>query len=459
MAIRVRRDVFKLSDEDLNWYRRAVAAMQERRIDDPLSWRYQAAMHEYIPGQDPLASSADKLPSKADQDRFWTRCQHSSWFFLPWHRMYLHHFEKIVAAEIERQGGPPNWALPYWNYSDPNAQLLPPAFRKQNGPNALYVAARDPDCNAGRSFFQSRDVNLSCLKQPDFNSPPQGGSSSFGGPITKFNHGQGPIGDLEGTPHGSMHVAIGGDGWMSAFNTAALDPIFWLHHANIDRLWEVWLRDTTHKNPVGNDWLTSVPFEFHDLNGQVVSMTPSQVIDTRAAPLLYEYDDTPALPAVAAGVKMAVKKAMAAKPQMVGATAESFNVEDTTHAEFTVRAPPALAAGARRKARRYFLNIENLTATDRAGAYDVYLNVPKGDDPKNHDELFVGRMPLFGLVEASRDEGEHAGSGLHYVLDITDFVTRLGRAWDWKKVRVSFVPARARARSQVRVGRVSVYFT
>jgi hypothetical protein len=32
------------------------------------------------------------------------------------------------------------------------------------------------------------------------------------------------------------------DGWMLDPSLAALDPIFWLHHANVDRLWEVWLQ-------------------------------------------------------------------------------------------------------------------------------------------------------------------------------------------------------------------------
>ena len=53
-------------------------------------------------------------------------------------------------------------------------------------------------------------------------------------------------------PHGAVHSLVGNDydefgqlvdtGWMGSFFTAGLDPLFWLHHANIDRLWEVWLR-------------------------------------------------------------------------------------------------------------------------------------------------------------------------------------------------------------------------
>ena len=43
---------------------------------------------------------------------------------------------------------------------------------------------------------------------------------------------------------------------MSYPRTAALDPIFWLHHANIDRLWEVWRRNPpAHMDPTDPNWI------------------------------------------------------------------------------------------------------------------------------------------------------------------------------------------------------------
>ena len=42
-------------------------------------------------------------------------------------------------------------------------------------------------------------------------------------------------------PHNNVHGLIGGHGGlMTRPASAALDPIFWLHHANIDRLWQTW---------------------------------------------------------------------------------------------------------------------------------------------------------------------------------------------------------------------------
>ena len=115
MAIRVRRDVSTLDewDESLVWYAKAVARMRERPIADPTSWRYQAAIHDYIRDADPYAQPDDELPSGAEQEKFWRQCQHFSWFFLPWHRWYLKYFEEIAGATITELGGPGDtWALP-----------------------------------------------------------------------------------------------------------------------------------------------------------------------------------------------------------------------------------------------------------------------------------------------------------------------------------------------------------
>src|SRR5207237_349537 len=38
--------------------------------------------------------------------------------------------------------------------------------------------------------------------------------------------------------HGAVHVWVGGE--MGRIDWAAYDPIFWAHHANIDRLWARW---------------------------------------------------------------------------------------------------------------------------------------------------------------------------------------------------------------------------
>jgi tyrosinase len=472
---RVRKNVWKLkpADKTLHWYERAITVMKLKPPKDPTSWRYQAAIHEYRNG-DPFADPASTLPSKAEQKKYWNQCQHGSWYFLPWHRMYLHHFEAIVGAEVKKLGGPSNWALPYWNYSDdtdPHARLLPAAFRSptkgDGSANALYVATRTPQCNAGQQFADATDVAITGpLLEPEFVSLDFG--TGFGGPRTGFMHGGGLIGSLELTPHGSIHMAVGG--WMQQFYSAALDPIFWLHHCNIDRLWQVWLdRSPSHANPAA-PWRTKVRFAFRNAAGHSVKMTSGQVEDTTAAPLSYSYDDTSVAPPVAAAhvtAAMAVPMKKKTPPEMVGATKASFTLDGpVVHATFAAKpkaaarargTAPAVAAGT---PRRVFLNIEGLVSKEPAPSYDVYLNVPEGADPKNHPNLFVGRLPMFGLTESSTKSAISAGRGLHYALDITNLYGHVSAlpGWDPARLRVSFVPARGKAPAKVTVGRVSLYF-
>lgn len=311
--VRIRRSVLSLPANDpiITFYGRAIGEMKLKLIGDPLSWRYQAAIHDYPfpdttladrqltptnPDGDPSASASDVLP--VDRATFWRRCQHNSWFFLPWHRMYIHHFEKMIMSHVARLGGPTDWALPYWNYSATDAaRLLPAPFRSRTLPdgstNHLFVSQRDLLANAGQPFASAAQADTTaCLSEASFTAG--GGNVGFGGRRTGFNHSRGAIGALENTPHGDMHVAVSGSsGFMGGFKTAPLDPIFWLHHCNIDRLWKVWLRSNpAHVNPATADWLT-FPFSFHDATGAPVSMTASQVLDTRPAPLDYIYDDEP----------------------------------------------------------------------------------------------------------------------------------------------------------------------
>ena len=483
MAIRKRKDVLKLStwDPALVWYAKAIADMQSRGFVDSSSWRYQAAIHDYDPQNDPLDVPTDPPPPIAEQDRFWRRCQHASWFFLPWHRMYLAYFEQIVATTVASLGGPADWALPYWNYSDagnPDARKLPPAFiapaLPDGSPNALMVANRLRG-NDGKDVASNLHVDLSvCLAEPDFEGNPGGGIPGFGGPRTAFHHpGTGfPIGSLEATPHGSMHVRVGG--WMGRFNTAGLDPVFWLHHCNIDRLWEVWRkRDARRQDPSAAAWTTNVTFDFHDASGQVVSLRPSQVVSTTAAPLFYEYEDiSDPLGAQHPSMESARVRGMADRPipEMVGATEAPHTLAGgSTTIRFTATPPtgPASRAESVDAPRRIVLNIENVTAPRQTTGYEVYLNLPAGSDPVERQDHLAGHLSMFGVDSHSTPDDKHSGDGLHYALDVTRVVRVLEsrNAWNPRDISVTFVPEdvppsdreSAAEKVPVQVGRISLY--
>src|SRR5256885_1031564 len=141
-SIRIRKNAVSMSKWDpiLLWYAKAVGEMKKRAVKDPTSWGYQAAMHGFdlnvdINNTQPWSNLVGNqpLPSGSARRTYWEQCQHSSWYFLPWHRLYLGYFEQIVAKTVAGLGGPTDWALPYWNYNGGIAsRKLPDAFTEQN---------------------------------------------------------------------------------------------------------------------------------------------------------------------------------------------------------------------------------------------------------------------------------------------------------------------------------------
>jgi tyrosinase len=488
-SLRVRKDAWKLAtwDPTILWYAKAINEMRNRKVANPMSWRYQAAIHDYALGADPLAQPGDVLPSQGEQKQFWRQCQHFSWYFLPWHRMYLFCFERIVSATIVQLGGPADWALPYWNYSDannPDARRLPPAFHAQSMPggsqNPLLVADRD-EGNSGELIGDANDVDIvGCLSELIYTANLSGGDPGFGGPKTAFNHSRGSTGSLEATPHGNMHIAVGG--WMGAFNTAGLDPIFWLHHSNIDRLWNVWRkRRSKNVNPPDSQWLKGVTFDFHDDAG-IVSFTVDQVVDSTAAPLQYSYqDESDPLPAPLAAPTAEALRSLAISspsiPEMVGASQKSVTLTGApAQAHIQVQSPvgPALASAQRTTPRRTFLNFQNITGSGKARRYSVYVNLPAGSMPVDHPELYAGDLPMFGVAESSRADENHPGSGVEYTLEITSILATLESSPQWNpaNLQVSFIPKPPAAGSvralraiaspapdhEIQVGSVSLYY-
>jgi tyrosinase len=472
---RVRREVWAISkqpdDETLKWYAIGVAAMRARPLADHRSWRYQAAIHAYRRDRDPLQVPGEALPSQIEQDTFWTQCQHGSWFFLPWHRMYLHHFESIVRQDIVAAGGPADWALPYWDYSradDPDeARSIPPAFRAAALPdgtaNPLFVAQRSNGANEGMPIADDLAVDTAvAMEDQQFSDGPSSGA--FGGPETAFMHGGDVIGKLEATPHGDIHVAVGGVfpfGWMSRFWSAALDPLFWLHHANIDRLWSAWLRlGQGRQNPRSDLW-RETPFNFRNVLGEEVVMTSAEVENTTEAPLDYAYDDVPTTPFRAIRISPARPSAMTRQAKLVGATRAPFEVGGSSYQTVvpTHGARALMASASSAAPQRMFLQFEHLTSDEGASPYDVYVGVPDGEEPTRHPDCRIGRLPLFGLAEASSSEGPHAGSGLTYSIEITPHLTRLRAlpGWDDARIPIALVPTQPSQQARVRVGRVGLY--
>lgn len=467
-----RRDVWDLTRENewhevIEWYARGVGALQAiTDLSDPRGWISLASIHgTFMP--------RNQWPSGIG-DRDWNACQHRGWFFLPWHRMYLHHFEKIVREAVVAAGGPSDWALPFWDYdpSDPETLVLPPAFRAttmpSGDPNPLFVQRRASAINGG-SPLPAGDVGTTGW--PDVFTADSVATPTFGGPKTGWTHNGPAFGALELEPHGLVHVDVGGTdgnpntgGFMSFFELAGRDPIFWLHHANVDRLWEVWRNEAGHANPPDAGWLDA-SYSFG--SGAVqTTLAVSGVLDTTAAPLLYRYQDVPVPSGTeATGLEAAVAEGK--PPELVGASEAPVPLSGTA-TTISVAAGDERARSVMKESleataeRRVFLTLENVTATDLgAGSYTVYVNAPETESTPP-EENQAGKVSTFGLMEASRTDDVHGGSGATYSFEITDLVRGLEAQsrWDPDDLTVTIVPSDPGAGGSggVRVGKVGIYY-
>jgi tyrosinase len=488
----IRKDASKMDTWDpvLLWYARAVGVMKGLPATDPTSWIYQAAIHGFTldPNYDSDAatfwSSVTKgkpLPGASEQTKYWSQCQHGSWFFVPWHRMYIGYFEGIVRNIVVGLGGPATWALPYWGYEDsiPNARKLPAAFYQPTLPDGTPNPLLEPqraNGNDGAAFLTATEVSTSrAFSEHRFITPPHGIPEGFGGPQTGFDHLHNtPHGGLESQPHDQIHEAIGD--LMGDPNTAGYDPIFYLHHANIDRLWSLWIRsNTANQNPTQTSWL-NFAFNFHDSTKAEVTLTPAAVVDSVSSPFHYQYDDAPPTTLIAHSMEASVTPPTPATPipavpltenplpQMVGASSEPQALTNDPKTMgirlFPLKAPLGILGSPESSYRYAYVLAENVRCQGKASGYDVYLNAPEGPG-KPDDKYYLGSISTFGMNQASVASELHPGSGLTFTFDATKVINQLkaeGR-WNPELLNVMFIIKRAnKPGTSLEVGRVSLHY-
>lgn len=407
-AVMVRKNVYSLSAAEINSIKAGITAMKALPYTNPVSWEYQAAIHG--------TTRSDNLPS-------WNSCHKAgaSFFFLAWHRMYVYFFERILRAK----SGNPNLTVPYWNYQT-NA-VIPPDYRNSAAGNPLYDGTRSSTLNAGGSL-------------------PSSIMTSFANSLNQV-----PYYDFQtaiNSPHGSVHTTINGN--MYSTSTAALDPVFWLHHCNIDRLWEEWLRKCGGRaNPTDNAWLTKT-YTFFDENGVAVNMSGSQVVST-ASQLNYKYDFPLKLPCNFVirkweWVNKFVLLKKVAPLQLSGQMQKAnFAKEKSENLEAFVKT--------NKRARFDFTNQktpEKLILTVSGikiekmpeGVIEVYLNLPAGQAPSSDSKYFVGLLDLFSAEHGGRNgmAGMDMDDGSDTELDVSKAAQAQGLSVaDLKKAEVSFV--------------------
>ncbi|PVF95428.1 Di-copper centre-containing protein [Serendipita vermifera] len=281
--------VFAKDRELMELYLQGLQRFQAVDQANPLSWFQIAGIHgrPYIPYDGAGTASASRA--------FAGYCSHSSILFPPWHRPYLALFEQTLAKHVNDianayQGdqkaryvaAAARFRIPYWDWAA-NADL--PDFISlqttvtvntptgtQTFPNPLYQYTFHPVYSTfgdGLPDEKTWESWQSTLRYPTATNA-RGQSNANALERTLQNNrltirdrtynlltrstAYGPFSNDESPPtgadpgdydslesiHGQLHGLCGANGHMGVVDYAAFDPLFWLHHTNVDRIFALW---------------------------------------------------------------------------------------------------------------------------------------------------------------------------------------------------------------------------
>ena len=203
-----------------------------------------------------------------------------------------------------------------------------------------------------------------------------------------------------------------------------MDPIFWLHHANIDRLWEVWTIGGG-TNPTLKVWLDR-SFRLRAADRRSARMKPA-TCSTPSVRLDYTYESLPvrARAQREAGGRCPRKSA---QPLLIGTNDDPVEVEprrrehlDRRHAAARIRWRPLPGSAPA------YLNVTDIEGGRNPGiVYGVYLNLPAGPRRTPATTTWPGCVVLRDRDRPGRHAaGDGRTAGMRYSFDVTDLVDRL----------------------------------
>jgi tyrosinase len=414
--------------EMLRIFAEAVGKMMATVDGDPRGWVFQWHIHAVPDDRSKAAELVRLYPNLSDPDRIlaeavWDTCEaHFDPlrvnFFLPWHRMHLMSFERLVRSIT----GATYFTMPYWNYTDPDRRALPPQFRSPDDPRwkPLFRTDRNPGVNDGLPIDQVGEapLGLNAMMSPVY-ADTRDGDAGF-------------CANLDNAPHSSIHVDVGTrEKGMGAVSWAANDPIFWLHHSNIDRIWASWNR-AGGRNPKDEGYLGQV-FTFVDEVGKPVHYKVADVLDTAALGYAYDrYLDRPpgSVPfSIAPGPRFTEHATSRTLSGSVTLGAGPTIVRLTADGDSPYFARLRTASVARRP---FYLRVAGVRITRQPGvSYEVHLDPMPLAAPDRASRSYVGTINVFGAIV----HGTPTGAGpapytnpRNYSFVITELVRNLFQA-------------------------------
>ncbi|HEX8884204.1 MAG TPA: tyrosinase family protein [Noviherbaspirillum sp.] len=382
---------------------------------------------------------------------YWTNvhvnyCPHGIAYFLAWHRGYLYYFEQ----QLRTVSGDSSLTLPYWNYY--KYPRIPAEFTDPaNKP--LYVP------RAGTNVYNALTL------------------APFASSVWNFQRGTTNAFEpqFESAPHNPVHNLIGN---VMATMQSPNDPIFYLHHANVDRLWHAWALPDGKGIPYTSNpynaatsspyWAGSftysstlsmpryrnyypgwLSYDYADKT-KPTSLPPSALAEPSSPIKFVQAQVAPVLTRPATGnFPATAARAVSATSQSLGGVSAVQLNEASVSAQLpltasarqllqtavsaAVSSPAQLSARTVQSVRLVLDDLRLLGAGANGGYfYNIYLNLPPTGDAGNAQRYFVGTVGPFEIAGASH----HGAATLAF--PATEVLARLS-ASELQDVTVSFV--------------------
>ncbi|WP_171263430.1 tyrosinase family protein [Acinetobacter silvestris] len=370
----------------------------------------------------------------------WGSCPHGSDMFLPWHRLYLHFFNKT----LKKASGSTEFQLPYWKYEDNYdgetfSVALPTQFTKPA--SSVYSQYRTKGLNTGQqritAYMNGKGDGVDILASNAFEAVDFFSKEKNEKGIKGFSN------EIEGNPHGMMHCGVGANciaPYIGLVPAAGNDPIFYLHHRNIDRLWQKWMETKSNGEEITLEWVKNnlgmdpAWFEkemiFVDENGNKVTV---KVADAFSPEYMPKYDD---LDLKNTEHSLGALKAISSP---LGSH-ESFDLKSTAilgqmPEKINLAAPAKnLKFNLNNKPAESFLKLENIELKNNPLlTYGVYLV-----NKENSKKSYLMTFSYFGVDEGGH--GHHSGAKLNDVqLNISDNLKEIG-ATNFDQLQLIFKP-------------------
>jgi tyrosinase len=375
-------------DNAIAIYKDAVNNMKALPSSNPRSWAAQAALHGTVSGG-------------------FNFCQHGTAHFFSWHRAYLFYFERIC----QELTGEKDFGLPYWNWNQNPA--IHPEF---TGVSSPLFHPRTNTSVAGNTAFSDGTMNTIFADGNFFTFSSQ----------------------IEGTPHNTAHVVVGGD---MVTGGSPLDPVFWSHHCMVDYCWAKWNIELENDNTNDSGWNDTSWSHFVNGDGSPVTVTAGL---TTLTPLLSYRYETSAVGGFAAAValtqrspnelkeiEMRLKKGadirFEIKKRVPIVKGTKLTISEPYSAESRVPADDfSVLIESDRREERIFVRVNYVELPPVNDFFvRVFINLPNANArTPTEDVHYAGSFAFFGTHTGAH--GDHHGK-TDFLVNVTDTLQNLKR--------------------------------